>query len=668
MTTIPATHTCQGEPIQVLLHQFAAPSSRNLLPLAAGLLTAYARSIPALAQGCEFELVIARGNPAEIVAGYRTPRVLGFSAYFWNLNQSLQVARLAKKAHPEALVVFGGPIVPIHEEETRAFFREHPYVDVVVAGEGELVFAEILLGVLEGRGHRQVEGISYLDRESGAVHYRPKRPYLADLSRLASPYLDGTFDALLARHPEAFTGAIIETNRGCPFSCSYCYWGGPDSKIVEFPLERVLAELDWIAAHRFAYVSGADANLGILPRDLTIARYVAQLNLKTGYPKFLAINWTKNSDRRVLDIAEALAASGVRFMITSSVQSYNPETLAAVRRKNIKYRDLVALAELSARNNYEIHYSELILGLPLETYESFRKGLEHCLIENRHYYFNIYYLFLIPSTEMHGAAYREKYGIEVRTCQVSFERTREAASDIPEYEDIVVGTSTLPVPQWQRTFTLAYLVKGLYGYRLAYFLGNFLRNEYRVDLMGLFEWLAEHGRDQAAYPVLGRILGALEELELSILSGGRTTIKLPGCATSLHPEMAVLVLALERKEAFFAELGALVTAFLAENRVAVDAELFGAVLAFQQAVIPTWQDPARRELAFDYNLDAYFDGQAPLARRPTQLAFVGQGPSDSVDGFLARHIYGGLRFEIAGVERVAPSGWQEAREPARAAV
>ena len=121
------------------------------------------------------------------------------------------------------------------------------------------------------------EGISTLPAA------RPRRSAFVDL---ASPYLDGTFEQLLPPDLVRASCAVLETNRGCPFRCTFCDWGQAlHSPVRELPFERIAEELAWIAARRIARIYLVDANFGIRPRDLDVAREIARLRRERGYPR-----------------------------------------------------------------------------------------------------------------------------------------------------------------------------------------------------------------------------------------------------------------------------------------------------------------------------------------------------------------------------------------------
>ena len=90
-----------------------------------------------------------------------------------------------------------------------------------------------------------------------------REPELAGIA-IGSPYLDGTFDALVARGEIGpITTAVLETNRGCPFACTFCDRGqATQSRVHELPGERVTHELTWLAERGVPYLYLVDANFG----------------------------------------------------------------------------------------------------------------------------------------------------------------------------------------------------------------------------------------------------------------------------------------------------------------------------------------------------------------------------------------------------------------------
>ncbi|MEW6003060.1 MAG: cobalamin-dependent protein, partial [Nitrospirota bacterium] len=141
------------------------------------------------------------------------PDIIGFSCYCWNMNKVLDTARIFKTISPETKIILGGPEVgPVGSK----YLKENPFVDVVVKGEGEETFAELLKYYLGEGTLREIKGICY--RANGDVLENPDRPPIEDLGEIPSPYLEGI---LVPKDRVTY----IETYRGCIFRCHYCFEG-----------------------------------------------------------------------------------------------------------------------------------------------------------------------------------------------------------------------------------------------------------------------------------------------------------------------------------------------------------------------------------------------------------------------------------------------------------
>ena len=102
---------------------------------------------------------------------------------------------------------------------------------------------------------------------------------------ISGPLID-VFETLMREHTQYNFLAVLETNRGCPYTCAYCDWCDSQSgkKIRLFPMQRVLDDIRWIAEHKIEYCFGADANFGILERDVEIAQALIDSKKKNGLP------------------------------------------------------------------------------------------------------------------------------------------------------------------------------------------------------------------------------------------------------------------------------------------------------------------------------------------------------------------------------------------------
>jgi hypothetical protein len=249
-------------------------------PLALGMLLAHGRVWNGGRLNEHFDLArpLTHDEARQFFDGYRGPAVLLCSNYLWSLDANLGLAAELKAANPELIVVHGGPSTPKYEQESAGFLAR-PEADILVLGEGEVTLAEVL-GCLASStwgdvtGLLQIPGVVVTDPETGLARRTVPRDRIVDLDTLPSPYLTGEFDDL---DPEAWNPAnggnvVLETNRGCPYKCTFCDWGSATlSRIRKFGIDRVFREIDWLGERGVGVWMLADANFGILPRDREIA-------------------------------------------------------------------------------------------------------------------------------------------------------------------------------------------------------------------------------------------------------------------------------------------------------------------------------------------------------------------------------------------------------------
>jgi radical SAM superfamily enzyme YgiQ (UPF0313 family) len=130
----------------------------------------------------------------------------------------------------------------------------------------------------------------------------------------------------------------LETNRGCPYKCTFCDWGSLTySKVKQFGLTRVFHELEWMADNKIGYLDVADANFGIfVERDNMIVDKLIEVQKRTGYPYRTGWSWAKNQKSEVVAIAKKLINSGhFNNGLTISLQSLDENTLKTIKRNNL---------------------------------------------------------------------------------------------------------------------------------------------------------------------------------------------------------------------------------------------------------------------------------------------------------------------------------------------
>jgi hypothetical protein len=337
-----------------------------------------------------------------------------FSNYIWN-RENLEISKRVKDANRRNIAIHGGPEAPKYPPDVETYFREHPDVDIIVHGEGEMSFAETLAALVDVLADehrdlsvlRDVAGLSY--REGDTVVRTADRERIADLDVLPSPYLTGLFDGFAGGRTKF---AILETNRGCPYGCTFCDWGAATlSRIRKFDLDRVFGELEWVAKNRIESISFADANYGVFERDVAIAEKLAELKETYGYPLDVGTNYAKNTVKHLRQIVEAWTKAGLHTQGILSLQSTDPVTLKTIRRSNIKLERYGELRNEFQKSDLALA-TQLMMGLPGSTLPTFGNDLQSSVDKEIQPY--VYPTQLLVNSPMNEPAYREENQITAR--------------------------------------------------------------------------------------------------------------------------------------------------------------------------------------------------------------------------------------------------------------
>ncbi len=601
------------------------------LPYTAGVIVANAWRNGRVSSAYAFkEFIFIRKDVEAVVASMENPQVVGFSNYCWNTRYNLALASRIKEVYPDCVTVFGGHNIAQNTD----FLQENPQIDYLCFGEGEITFGALLEGLLDGNVGI-VSNIAYRD---GTQCVMTKQEVLCS-SDYASPYLDGWFDGFDKKYEGYEFNSIIETSRGCPNKCAYCDWGLLQSKTRFFPLDKVLAEIEWLGKNKIRFVWGADANFGISENDLTITNAFVSTKEKYGYPERVRINYSKGNVERVREIVRRFNRKGIdRAGATISLQSLSPVVLENIGRKNMSLE--------SFRKNFSMYheeklqvYSELILGLPGETYDSFVDGICKLFEIGQHFIFEVYNCIVLPNSALGQPEYMKRHGIVTSRCEIVRYHCTEDAYYIPEMTDIITQTNTMSREMWEKSAVFAGFTQAMHGCGLlrcfAIYAFYELGKSYRSFYEGLIGYI-ESGKAPFTKKAFDRIKAYFS----SLAKGENNRLSVPYAGGLVWENYEYLFLTLcGNHDEFYAEMRPYLLTVISDENI------LSQLTDYQRAVIrkpDEVQSSCRTEIDFySYFKGIYINEYSKPVYGSFDTVFVDSDPAAGWEDFGKRVVWYG---------------------------
>ena len=440
--------------------------SSDVVPAAIGMIAEYTESI----LKDKIEKIEIFKYPEELVSRLQNqkPDVFAVSNYIWNSNLSYLFCKRIKEIYPKTIIVMGGPNFPTIEVEQKEFLLEREIIDYYIIKESEHAFSKLIEYLIDKEKHDlcEVPNLVYLNAKNELICSK-NLERMMDLSLIPSPYLSGRLDSYL----DGKLMPVIQTNRGCPFSCTFCtegqtYW----SKVKKKEKTLIASEIKKISnsiKNKKNKISRddlliADSNFGMFNEDIDTCHIIANEQKNNGYPKYINVATGKNRKEKVLESAKILNGA---LKLAGSVQSLDGEVQKNIKRSNISADSIMEMA-LNANKIGANSYSEVILGLPGDSFNSHLKTLK-TLVESSFNTISMYQLMMLPGTDLNTKYTREKFKMKtgfriLPRCFGYFEILGKEFS-VAEVEEICISNSTLKFKDYLKSRELDLFVNIFYN-------------------------------------------------------------------------------------------------------------------------------------------------------------------------------------------------------------
>jgi radical SAM superfamily enzyme YgiQ (UPF0313 family) len=402
------------------------------VPLAAGYLVSYAASYntPAEMLICPSTTQNLGGDAAILkwLDDVR-PDIAGFSCYLWNIERTLNLCRMIKERFDRCLIVLGGPEVTPDNH----FLLSHGEFHIGVVGEGEETFLELLRAA--GRGLEDIRAVSGIMVREGTRWFctSPRAP-IHVLDQIPSPYLTGLLG------PSLNKSMIIETVRGCPMRCSYCYYHKRSPRVRHLPQDRISAEFFWARQKGMGEVTIIDPCFGRRPGLINLLKAIAE----AGQGK-LPFSCELNAEDLNEQLVDALVKAGLMH-VEIGLQTTNAETLKNIGRffdPDAFIRGIKLLKKAGV-----LVMTDIMVGLPGDSLDDVKRSIDFVLEEGLCGDLSIYPLSVLPGTVLRKQA--QRFGINyqheppylvTRTAEMDCDAIRSAFA----YAEEATGNDYFPV-------------------------------------------------------------------------------------------------------------------------------------------------------------------------------------------------------------------------------
>jgi len=504
--------------------------------------------------------------------------ILALSCYTWNWYQNLELATAAKKKYPNCKIIAGGPHVDFKDLE---IFEKTPF-DFICYAEGEQVFAEFVYSV---ENNLCLDNIPGIISKKNVLDIRPIVPKL-NLSVLSSPWIHcqselKTFSDRVKSQGRR-TNVAFETNRGCPYGCTFCDWGSAtNSKIKKFNNDMVLEEIEIIMDMKPDFVFITDANYGVYPEDYDFIKKFVECKKKNNYETSVIFSAAKNKKTVLAKCYNELHKENMIRGAQLGIQHTDPEVLQIIKRDNIKME--ASLHQMEENWQYGVPLVPgLILGNPGDTIDKWKTCLSDMLKMSFHEDLRIHDFQILPNAPAMEKDYFEKYELgTLRKMYAELPKNRTLVET-----DFLVESFSYSRTDWIEMQVISYVYQACHILGVTKFMSMLAYHTCNIDYKDFYNYILN-------LPLIKEILKPVYELLNEYMFGSGLTKFIKYQDKELNIENYIYLKILENRNEFY-------------KQAAIElGEYQDSIIEFQKFIVLNIFD-TRDELTLEYDYKSYF--------------------------------------------------------------
>jgi len=263
-------------------------------------------------------------------------------------------------------------------------------------------------------------------------------------------------------------------------------------KMRKWSEDTLMKEIEWFSANKIPYIDCCDANFGIFQeRDYKLAVKLKEECLKTGYPERVRPAWAKFSSEKIIPIAKELKSAGLLRAVTLALQSLDETTLDIVKRENIKFDEFSELTKIFLENGIPT-YTELIMGLPGETLESWKNGLEIIASDTRIGSIYVYNCGVFANAPMNEPSYVKLHEIKKLRSPIYLAHSSIHERGMPEYEDLAIGAKSFTLGDLKQINLYSWTIQVFHSFGIFEYLSKYYHKKYDMQYMEFYDLFLDY--------------------------------------------------------------------------------------------------------------------------------------------------------------------------------